>query len=282
MQYFHPKNPGNVVSTSVTPTDPPNALSFRNASHESIPFPTLQPHSASPSDPPLNSSIPLQIRSAASDEYSWEWGGFPQRSQVHMEFPTFSDTAPLNPHGPEADGQLPVIQPTECQRSKSLPPEFEHDASEGVPSMSLQSDEQPNGQEPLSDVEIGFDQDSGMSGRERRSWVRWWRRDSRHSRSVNVRLDRPSLKSAVSTPSSSVSCIWPSFSCDSHHLTTKRNYGRRHPSMCRLQKSVRAKCPTFHYPHLPRSCRVVWIHRFPEDDEKSSTRRRSGSHLSSW
>lgn len=185
-----------------------------------------------------------------------------------MEFPTLSDTAPLNPDGPELDGQLPASQPTEFQRSKSLPPEFEHDVSEGVPSTSLQSDEQPNGQEPLSDVEIGFDKDSGMSGRERRSWVRWWRRDSRHPRSVNVRLDRPPLKSAVSMSSPSVSCIWSLLLCDSHHRTTKRNHGELHPSMGQLQTSVRAKFLAFHYPHLPQSCRLACIHHFPEEDEK--------------
>ena len=202
------------------------------------------------------------------DEYSWEWGGFPQRSQVSMEFPTLSDTAPLNSHGPEADGQLPASQPTEFQRSKSLPPEFEHDVSEGVPSTSLQSGEQPNGQEPLSDIEIGFDKDSGISGRDRRSWVRWWRRDGRHPRGVNVRLDRPPLKGAVSTPSPSVRCIWTFLLCDSHHLSTNRKHGKLRPSMCRLPMNVRAKCPAFHYPHLPQTCRLVHIRHFPEEDKK--------------
>jgi len=135
-----------------------------------------------------------------------------------MEYPTLSDTAPLNAHGSEADEQLLASQHGEFQRSKSLPPELEHDISERVPSASLQSEEQINGQEPLSDVETGFNNDSGMSARERRSWVRWWRRDSRHPRSGDLHCERPPLKSAVSTPLPSVSCILSFCICDSHHI----------------------------------------------------------------
>lgn len=136
-----------------------------------------------------------------------------------MQHPTHSGTAPLKSvHGTEHDEQLVVSEPGEFQRSKSLPPELELDASDGVPSTSLQSNEQLNGQEPLSDVEIGFDHDSGMSNQERRSWVRWWRRDSRHPRSIDV---RPSLKSAATTPLPSVSCILSYYLCVSDHNNMK-------------------------------------------------------------
>ena len=234
------RDQNNTVSTSDTVPGLPDAHPFQNAtlSHEPIPFPSLRPSSVLASDSPHSSSLLLRS-SPMSDEYSWEWGGFPQRSQIRMEHPTLSDTAPLNVHSSEVDEQLLVSQPGEFQRSKSLPPEFELDISEGVSSISLQSDEL-NGQEPMSDVETGFDNDSSMSGRERRSWVRWWRRDGKHPRS-DVRLERLPLKSSLSTPLPSVSCI-PSFlACDSHCPTTKRNCWELQPSKCQLQTNVRAK-----------------------------------------
>lgn len=140
-----------------------------------------------------------------------------------MEY-TLSGTAPLKTmHGMEIDEQLESSQPGEFQRSKSLPPEFELDVTEGVPSTSLQLNEQPSGQELLSDVETGFDHDSGMLGRESRSWARWWRRDNRHARRADMRSERPPLQSAASAPLPSVSCILSFFSCDSDHVNTKGN-----------------------------------------------------------
>lgn|SRR6266850_1478467 len=262
------RDQSNTVSTSDTAPGLPDAHPFQNAalSHEPIPFPSIRPSSVLPSDSPHPSSI-LFRSSPMSDEYSWEWGGFPQRSQIHIEHPTLSDTAPLNVRGPEVDEQLLVSQPGEFQRSKSLPPEFELDISEGVSSISLQSDEQLNGQEPMSDVETGFDNDSSMSGRERRSWVRWWRRDGRHPRSVDVRLERPPLKSSVSTPLPSVSCIPSLLACDSHCSTTKRNRGGVQPSKCQLQTSVRSKYPSPHRRRLPQSHEQVGTHPFLEEDE---------------
>ena len=263
------KEHSNTVPTSDTAPGLPVVPPFRNErlSHGSIPFPSLRPPSALPSDPPQRSSIPPRS-SPTSDEYSWEWGGFPQRSQIHMEHPTLSDTAPLNVHSSEADEQLLASQPGEYQRSKSLPPEFELDMPESVPATSLQLDEQLNGQEPLSDVETDLENDSGLSGRERRSWVRWWRRDSRHPQSVDARLERPSLKSTVSTPLPSVSCIPPFCACDSHRLTAERNHGGLHPSMCQPQTSVRAKCPRSYCLHLPLSQGEVWTRQLLGEDEK--------------
>lgn len=267
-QHSDLRDQSNTVSTSEFAPGLPDADPFQNAtlSHEPIPFPSLPPSSVLPSDPSHPSSI-LRRSSPTSDEYSWEWGGFPQRSQIHIEHPTLSDTAPLNVHDSEVDEQLLVSQPGEFQRSKSLPPEFELDMPEGVSLTSLQSDEQLNGQEPMSDVETGFDNDSSMSGRERRSWVRWWRRDSRHPRSVDVRLERPPLKSSVSTPLPSVSCILSFLACDSHCPTTKRNRGKLQPSKCQFQTSVRAKYLSPHRLGLHQSYEQVGTHPFPEEDE---------------
>ncbi|KAH9998460.1 Lipin/Ned1/Smp2-domain-containing protein [Russula compacta] len=200
-QRSYPEESRTTVSTLDTSPGRPYTPPLHPAlpSHEPIPFPSLRPPSAlSPDLAHHHSSVSPPRSSATPDEYSWEWGEFPQRSQIQMQHPTHSGTASLKSvHGTEPDEQLVVSEPGEFQRSKSLPPELELDASEGVPSTSLQSNEQLNGHEPLSDVETGFDHDSRMSSRERRSWVRWWRRDSGHPRSVDV---RPSLKSAASTP----------------------------------------------------------------------------------
>jgi hypothetical protein len=165
---------GEVLETS-------GSSNLASPSHKPIPFPSLHPPSALSPDHPHHTSVSLPQSSATPDEYSWEWGGFPQRAQTHMA-DTHSGTAPMKTaRGTEIDEQLVVSQSGEFQRSKSLPPELERDLTEEVPSISLQSDEQLNGQELLSDVETGFDHDP-MLGRERGSWARWWRRDNRHSR----------------------------------------------------------------------------------------------------
>jgi phosphatidate phosphatase LPIN len=177
-------------------------------SNEPIPFPSLHPPSALPPDPPHLNPVSLLRSSATSDEYSWEWGGFPQRSKIRMEY-TVSDTAPVKTaHSTETDEQLVVSQLGEFQRSKSLPPEFELDATEGVASTSRKSNEQLSGPEMLSDVETGFDYDSSMLDRESKSWARWWRRDNRHPRRVDIRSERLPLQSAASEPSPGVSCFF--------------------------------------------------------------------------
>ncbi|KAI0253971.1 Lipin/Ned1/Smp2-domain-containing protein [Lactifluus subvellereus] len=181
------------------PNPPPSGPS--SPSHEPIPFPSLRAPSALPPDALPHSSDTLPQTSAPSDDYSWEWGGFPQRSQVHMQYATLQDPGPPEiVDGGESDGQLPASQPEEFQRSQSLPPEFELDLPEEAASSSLRASEQLPGQEPLSDVETGYDHGLRTSGRERRSWVRWWRRDSRHPQSVDVRIERPPVRSAASTP----------------------------------------------------------------------------------
>lgn len=194
-----PSLSGEVLKTSASSNLAP-------PSHEPIPFPSPRPPSALSPDHPRHTSVSLPRSSATSDEYSWEWGGFPQRSQIHIE-DTHSGTAPLNTArgAEEADEQLVVSQSGEFQRSKSLPPELERDLTEEVPSISLQSSEQLSEQELLSDVETGFDYDPMLS-RERGSWTRWWRRDNR----VDGRSDPPSLQSAGGVPLSSVSFVRPS------------------------------------------------------------------------
>jgi hypothetical protein len=200
--------PGEASKTSASSNSSDTTyLRPASPSHKPIPFPSLHPPSASLPSPPHHTSVALPQSSATPDEYSWEWGGFPQRSQIRIDY-DFSGTAPLTTaHGMETDVQLVVSQPEEFQRSKSLPPEFELALTEGVPSTSLLSDEQLNGQELLSDVETGFDHDPSMLGREYRSWARWWRRDNRHPRRVDVNSERPPLQSVMSAPLPSVSSI---------------------------------------------------------------------------
>jgi hypothetical protein len=255
--------PGEVLKTSASSNLVP-------PSHKPIPFPTLHPPSPLSPDHSHHTSVSLPRSSATPDEYSWEWGGFPQRSQIHME-DTHSGTTPLETaRGTEANEQLVVSQSGEFQRSKSLPPELERDLTEEVPSISLQSDEQLDEQELLSDVETGFDHDP-MLGRERGSWTRWWRRDNR----VDGRSDRPPLQNAVSVPLSSVSFLCPSILVILIVLTQKRKHRKLLPPMCRLQASARVILPSIHHPHLPQSYVPVCLPRFPEDNQRCSTRRHS-------
>ena len=205
---------------------PSASSTLASPSPEPIPFPSLHTSSALSSDHPHHISVSLPHSSATSDEYSWEWGGFPQRSQINME-----DTdSGIASHGTETDEQLIVSQSGEFHRSKSLPPELECDLTEELPSISLQPNEQLNEQELLSDVETGFDHDL-MLGRERRSWARWWRRDNRHTRRVDGRSDRPHLQSAASTPLTSVSFVCPSVLAILIMSTQKRKHRKLLPPM---------------------------------------------------
>ena len=92
-------------------------------------------------------------------------------------------------------------------RSKSLPPEFELEFSDDLPSTSLPEDEQLRRLEPLSDVETDYSHGPSSPSQEYRSWVRWWRRDRRLPSGVDVRVERPPLKAAASTPLPSVSSV---------------------------------------------------------------------------
>jgi hypothetical protein len=61
---------GEVLKTSASSNIAP-------PSHTPIPFPNLHPPSALPPDHPHHALVSLSRSSATSDEYSWEWGGFP-------------------------------------------------------------------------------------------------------------------------------------------------------------------------------------------------------------
>ncbi len=181
-----------ISDTSVPPAGVPLP------SHEPIPFPSLRGTSDPPSDIPNHSSAP-------SDDYSWEWGGFPQRSPIGMQYPAPTPLKTLD--GTPADDLATASKPDEFHRSKSLPPEFELDFSDEPPSTSPPGAEQLRGLEPLSDVETDFAHGPSSPSQEYRSWVRWWRRDRRLPSGVDVRVERPPLKNAASTPFPSVSCV---------------------------------------------------------------------------
>ena len=258
---------GEVLKTSASsnPASP---------SPKPIPFPTLHPSPALSPDHPHHTPVPLPQCPATSDEYSWEWGGFPQRAQTHLA-DTHSGTAVKSARGTETNEQLIVSQSGEYQRSKSLPPELECDLTEEVPSISLQSDEQLNDQELLSDVETGFDHDP-MLGRERGSWARWWRRDNRHSRRVDERSDRPPLQSAASASLLSVSFVCHSTIAILITSTQKRMHRELLPPMSRLKTSAHMILPSTPYPHLPQSYVPVCLPRFPENDQRCGMRSHSG------
>lgn len=166
-------------------------------SHEPIPFPSLRVTSVPPSDIPSHPSAP-------SDDYSWEWGGFPQRSPIGMQYPVPTPLQTLD--GAPAD-DLATASKLDDFRSKSLPPEFELEFSDELPSTLLSEDEQLRRLEPLSDVETDYSHGPSSPSQEYRSWVRWWRRDRRLPSGVDVRVERLPLKAAASTPLPSVSCV---------------------------------------------------------------------------
>jgi hypothetical protein len=163
-------------------------------SHEPIPFPSLRVTSVPPSDIPNHPSAP-------SDDYSWEWGGFPQRSPIGMQYPVPTPLQALD--GTLADDLVTASKLDDFHRSKSLPPEFELEFSDELPSTSLPEAEHLRQLEPLSDLETDYSHGPSSPSQEYRSWVRWWRRDRRLPSGV----ERPPLKAVASTPLPSVSCV---------------------------------------------------------------------------
>lgn len=156
-------------------------------SHEPIPFPSLRVTSVPPSDIPNHPSAP-------SDDYSWEWGGFPQRSPIGMQYPVPTPLQALD--GTLADDLVTASKLDDFHRSKSLPPEFELEFSDELPSTSLPEAEHLRQLEPLSDLETDYSHGPSSPSQEYRSWVRWWRRDRRLPSGV----ERPPLKAVASTP----------------------------------------------------------------------------------
>jgi hypothetical protein len=92
-------------------------------------------------------------------------------------------------------------------RSKSLPPEFELEFTDELPSTSPPEAEQLRQLEPLLDGETDYGHGPSSPSQEYKSWVRWWRRDRRLPNGVDVRVERPPLKTVASTVLSSVSCV---------------------------------------------------------------------------
>jgi hypothetical protein len=260
----------------------PHSSAPSSPSHEAIPFPSLRAPSALPSDASHHCLDPAPATSAPPDDYSWEWGGFPQRSQVHMPYPTHPRRQSKTNNSAEADEQLPANQPEESARSKSLPPEFQPNLPEAALSPTLHASEQLPQHEPLSDVETGYDRGLRTSGRERRSWVRWWRRDSRHPRSVDVGMERPSLRSAASTPLPTVSCGLCCGGFSIQYMDVIRKHREPYPFMFQLRMSARVRGLTSHHPHIFQTSHPVGHHCLVRGGQKCNTRRHSGSRLSSW
>jgi hypothetical protein len=189
-----------------------------------------------------------------------------------MSYPTHPGLCqPKANNSAEADEQLPANQPEESARSKSLPPEFELNLPEAPPSPTLQASEQLTWQEPLSDVETGYDHDLRTSGRERRSWVRWWRRDSRHPRSVDVGMEHPSLRSAASTPLQTVSCVLCCGGCSIQRMDVIRKHREPYPFMFQLWMSARARGLTSHHPRLFQTCHSVGRHCLVRGGQRCNT-----------
>ncbi|KAI0266885.1 Lipin/Ned1/Smp2-domain-containing protein [Gloeopeniophorella convolvens] len=191
----------NAFPTFSTSRETPNLASpsSQSLSHLSIPFPNMRAPSAPPSES-LHHAPVLPSSSIPSEDYSWEWGGFPQRSPMSVQFPTLSKPVPLGSiAGAGNESRIMTDEPVEFHRSKSLPPEFELELSEEPPASAQRADRPPQG-EPLSDAETDYGNETGTSGHERRSWVRWWRRNNEHPGSVDTAVDRPPLKGTSSAP----------------------------------------------------------------------------------
>ncbi|KAA1473419.1 LNS2-domain-containing protein [Dentipellis sp. KUC8613] len=180
--------------------------------HSAPPSPKLQIHAPSPpSSPravpfprapsePLPGSPPrLHPSSSAPDEYSWEWGAFPQKSPMTAQFPNkhkHADIAELEGEsdlsGPEGEKSEASGSPVDFQRSKSLPPMLDMEEEKGVvsePEPEIEH-EPKSDEEPLSEGEgprSGQLEPRPAEGAGRTSWVRWWRRNKTRTQSVDDR-----------------------------------------------------------------------------------------------
>ena len=193
----------------------PNNLSFFNSSPSSIASVTLEGHylisntfvplagipQASQEPIPFPS---LRVESAPPD-YSWEWGGFPQRSPVGTQYPVPTPLQTLD--GALADDLATDSKVDDFHRSQSLHPEFGLEFSDEPPSTLPPEADQLHQLESLSDVETEYGHGPSSPSQEYRSWVRWWRRDRRLPSGVDIRVERPPLKTAATIPLPSVSCI---------------------------------------------------------------------------
>ncbi|VDB89890.1 unnamed protein product [Peniophora sp. CBMAI 1063] len=151
-----------------------------------IPFPTGRAGSAPPDD--QHALLP------PTEEYSWEWGAFPQRSPVKPTFPR-SGRSPLGVD--EELGLPPSVDAviTDFHRSKSLPPDLEDAGATSEPEPEREHGEKSGDDGPLSEGEEDHAPRGGPRDREGKGtgWGRWWRRGGAKNRtqSVDVRqVDR--------------------------------------------------------------------------------------------
>ncbi|KAK0206929.1 nuclear elongation and deformation protein 1 [Desarmillaria ectypa] len=107
-------------SQSGTPDDEPSSYTFPSMRATSEPPDFPEP----PADITKSSSLPLKLHSSSPQEYSWEWGAFPQPSPLKM---TFGKSLGKSKHksvsGLEADEEGEV-------RSRSVPPLYEEKGTE--------------------------------------------------------------------------------------------------------------------------------------------------------
>ncbi|KAN0129760.1 LNS2 (Lipin/Ned1/Smp2) domain containing protein [Lactarius tabidus] len=200
-------------------------------SHEPIPFPSLRVTSVPPSDISNHPSAP-------SDDYSWEWGGFPQRSPIGMQYPVPTPLQALD--GTSADDLVTASELDDFHRSKSLPPEFELEFSDELPSTSLPEAEHLRQLEPLSDVEADYSHGPSSPSQEYRSWVRWWRRDRRLPRGVDEAhrastIDVPTLDESTRHSST---ILHPALS-GAPSTSSPSPQGRQNASKVRYAKTLR-------------------------------------------
>lgn len=213
-------------SSESQPTDPgrtPRLGDPEPRNSRPIPFPGARAGSAPPDD--QRALIP------PTEEYSWEWGAFPQRSPVKPTFPRSG----RSPHGAEEDRGLPASVDavmTDFQRSKSLPPDLEDAGAMSEPEPEVERDEEKSGGEETP-LERAQDRASRGGGRDEKGtgWG-WWRRGGANNRtqSVDVRqakeetgdvekatsrlrsgsgAERPALREIESSPAISVCSTVP-------------------------------------------------------------------------
>ncbi|TFY54890.1 hypothetical protein EVG20_g9528, partial [Dentipellis fragilis] len=205
MSGYHSQHVGSQARPSSEQTEPSSsAVPFPSASrdieaiteHSAPPSPKLQIHAPSPPaspravpfprapSEPLPGSPPcLHPSTSAPDEYSWEWGAFPQKSPMTAQFPNkhkYADIAELEGEsdlsGPEGEKSEVSGSPGDFQRSKSLPPMLDMEEEKGVvsePEPEIEH-EPKSDDEPLSEGEgpgPGLLEPRPAEGAGRTSWM---------------------------------------------------------------------------------------------------------------
>jgi len=83
----------------------------------SIPFPTLRATSEPPLDAPSNPPRLLRTHTNPMQEYSWEWGNFPQPSPMQTTFPMRTDFKGKDKEG--SSSTLPLSPDTSPERRQT-------------------------------------------------------------------------------------------------------------------------------------------------------------------